>query len=85
MRLKKEQLEILKEIMKLEFANVETTLYLDTHQHDARMLALHNKYACELAMLKRQYEQMYTPITHEAMSRCPWQYIKGPWPWEIEY
>ncbi|MCG8500412.1 MAG: spore coat protein CotJB [Firmicutes bacterium] len=80
-----EQLALLKEIMKLEFALVETALYLDTHPRDARMLAEHNKYACQLEMLKKQYEQKYGPLTNQGMSRCPWRYIDEPWPWEIQY
>ncbi len=81
----KEQKELLKEIMKVEFANVETTLFLDTHPRDARVIAEHNKYAYQLDMLIKRYEQKYGPLTHQAMSSCPWRYIDGPWPWEIEY
>jgi spore coat protein JB len=75
----------LKEIMKVEFANVETALYLDTHPQDAKALADHNKYAYRLEMLKKQYEQKYGPLTHYGMSAYPWKYIESPWPWEINY
>ncbi len=85
MKMKQGQLELLKEIMKLEFANIETTLYLDTHPKDARVLAEHNKYAYQIEMLTKQYEQQYGPLTHQAISKYPWRYIDDPWPWEIEY
>ena len=36
MKIKKERLELLKEIMALEFSLVDLNLYLDTHPEDER-------------------------------------------------
>lgn len=80
-----EQLALLKEIMKVQFALVETALYLDTHPQDPRVLGDHNQLSCKLDMLKRQYEQKYQPLTHYGMGKFPWNYLDGPWPWEIQY
>jgi spore coat protein JB len=85
MKLSEERLALLKEIMKLQFAVIETALYLDTHPNDPRVLAKHNEYAYNLCMFKKQYEDKYEPLTHYGTSRFPWSYINGPWPWEIEY
>ena len=84
-KMKPEQLDLLKEIMKVEFALVETALYLNTHPTDQRVLAQHNQHSCHLEMLKKQYEQAYGPLTNQGMSRCPWNYIDEPWPWQIDY
>lgn len=85
MELCKERLALLKEIMKMQFAVVETALYLDTHPNDPRVLAKHNEYAYNLEMLKKQYGHMYGPLTHYCTGRYPWSYIDSPWPWEINY
>ncbi|MTI67858.1 MAG: spore coat protein CotJB [Firmicutes bacterium] len=79
------QLKLLRKLMEIEFCLVETNLYLDTHPSDERAIRLHNTLAKELKELEYEYTTNYGPLTHQNMSRCPWEYIKGPWPWEIEY
>ncbi len=78
---------MLKEIQQLEFVAVELNLFLDTHPQD--QAALRHFYAVRdklLAAVKR-YEQIYGPLTVVGFTpkTCPWQWIEGPWPWEIEY
>jgi spore coat protein JB len=36
-------------------------------------------------MLKEEYQKKYAPLTHEIVSKCPWEWIEEPWPWEIDY
>ncbi|WP_425447586.1 spore coat protein CotJB [Dethiothermospora halolimnae] len=79
------QLRLLEDLMAIEFCLVETNLYLDTHPTDERALRLHNSFVKKHDELKCMYENKYGPLTHQSMSRCPWEYIKGPWPWEIDY
>ncbi|MDK2934842.1 MAG: spore coat protein [Clostridia bacterium] len=85
MEMNYDQVELLKELMRAHFCAVETALYLDTHPKDPRALADHNKCACRLEMLRKQYIQKYGALTHEDPSVYPWTYINGPWPWEIKY
>ena len=82
-----EQLTLLHELQAVEFAALELNLYLDTHPTDQRALMDFNAYACRLKMLKEMYEQQYGPILNFGFSpsRYPWQWIEGPWPWEICY
>ena len=81
----REQKLLLKEMMEIGFALVETNLYLDTHPTDERALRLHNSYSQKYSELKSLYEARYGLLTFMGMSGCPWDYINGPWPWEINF
>lgn len=81
----REQKLLLKEMMEIGFALVETNLYLDTHPTDERVLRLHNSYSQKYSELKSLYEARYGLLTFMGMSGCPWSYINGPWPWEINF
>jgi spore coat protein JB len=85
MKIEKERLEMLKEIMALDFSSIELNLYLDTHPMDQRALAIHNDYTMRLNKLKDEYEKNYAFLTHKNVSTCPWEWIEEPWPWEIDY
>jgi spore coat protein JB len=85
MKIERERLELLKEIMAVDFSSLELNLYLDTHPNDQRALALHNEYVNTSKRLREVYEKKYDFITHKNISECPWEWIKNPWPWEIDY
>ncbi|NLX62688.1 MAG: spore coat protein CotJB [Tissierellia bacterium] len=80
-----EQKKLLLEIMEYSFALVETNLYLDTHPNDERALKLHNSYSQRYHELLSIYEAKYGPLRYTQMSGCPWDYINGPWPWDIDF
>jgi spore coat protein JB len=81
------QLQMLRELMELEFVATELTLYLDTHPDKEAPLRHYNAVAGELTYKKRVYEAAYGPLFSFGFSpsQYPWQWIKGPWPWEIKY
>jgi len=85
MKIDRDRLEMLKEIMAIDFSSIELNLYLDTHPMDKKALAIHNDYAVKLKKLKEEYQKQYGPLTHEIVSDCPWSWIDEPWPWEINY
>ena len=85
MDISRDRLEMLMQLMALEFTGVELNLYLDTHPYDQDALALHNENVEALNCVKDAYEMKFGPITHEVESPCPWQWIQNPWPWEIDY
>ena len=74
----------LRELQALEFTAIELNLYLDTHPEDERALADYNRIVQELAIAKREYEQIHGPLIHYgwSQSRYPWQWATEPWPWE---
>ena len=85
MKIDHDRLEMLKEIMALDFSGVELNLYLDTHPMDQKVLAIHNDYTMKEKKLIEEYQKKYSPLTHGITSKCPWEWIEEPWPWEIDY
>ena len=92
----KKQLQYLKKIMALKFVVLELSLYLNTHPCDEVALEDHQKYACKLKDLMRNYQQEYGPVTPDfCYKQSPWQaeckddyywkYIRTEWPWQINY
>ncbi|PKM95773.1 MAG: spore coat protein CotJB [Firmicutes bacterium HGW-Firmicutes-1] len=80
-----DQLVMLKELMEVGFCTIEMSLFLDTHPTDERAVGLHNSYAIRYKELTDAYNMKYGPLTSNDLSKCPWEFIAGPWPWEIDY
>jgi len=85
MKIKKERLELLKEIMALEFSLVDLNLYLDTHPEDERALMVFDQYSRKHRNLREKYEREYGPLTALEAGNRQWNWIDEPWPWEIDY
>ncbi len=76
----------LRRIMELQFAVLETALYLNTHPFDEKVLEKHNKLARSLQKLQSEYNQQYCPLTIGCSNfDYPWCWIDEPWPWEINF
>ncbi len=79
-------LNMLAQIRELQFAVLETNLYLNTHPEDMRVLRLHNSFARDLCQLTREYQQNYGMLrANFCDAEFPWQWIEEPWPWQINY
>jgi len=77
---------LLDKIRAYEFAAVELNLFLDTHPGNQRAVNDFNAYAAQIAALKQQYERIYGPLINFGFgsgSKCPWQWINDPWPWDV--
>jgi len=80
-----EKERLLKDIMALDFTLIDMNLYLDTHPYDQRALLIYNNVVQQAQFLRRMYERMYGPLLANAStSKCPWQWVESPWPWEKE-
>lgn len=79
------QSKALYEIQILEFNAIELNLYLDTHPEDKETLKKYNQTVKELKETKRDYEDIFGLFTNfgDEKSKYPWQWIQGPWPWEV--
>ena len=74
---------LMRKIQEVDFALYETTLYLDTHPHDEKALALHKEYAEASKNLKKHYNEMFGPLTPADNMSDKWEWVCGPWPWEM--
>lgn len=77
-----ERKKLLHEVMAADFTLIDMNLYLNTHPYDQKAILLYNNYVTMARRLRDNYERNYGPITPAAYSKCPWQWIEPPWPWE---
>lgn len=69
----------------IDFALVETTLYLDAYPNCAEALAYYHKLLAERHALAESYTQTCGPLTAcDNTSQTSWQWVKTPWPWELD-
>lgn len=80
-----EQLLMLKELMEVGFCTIEMAMFLDTHPTDERAVGLHNTYAARYRELCDNYDMKFGPLTSNGLSKCPWEFISSPWPWDTDY
>ncbi|HLV08577.1 MAG TPA: spore coat protein CotJB [Halanaerobiales bacterium] len=78
--------ELLQRIQQLNFAVLETVLYLNTHPRCREVLRLHNELSREYHEAIDEYQRRYGPLYADyADADYPWQWKDSPWPWEITY
>ena len=77
--------EHLKKLQAVDFAIIETALYLDTHPTDKAALAYYKKLIDERRDIREEFTKMHGPLTcFENTDSTDWAWMKGPWPWETE-
>ncbi|GAB6137233.1 spore coat protein CotJB [Halanaerobaculum tunisiense] len=83
----REQLEMLKRLMELEFTAVDLNLFLNTHPDCREALADYNQTTSKLMDLKMEYQEEYGPISamHPTYDEYYWSYLETDWPWQIDY
>ncbi len=83
----KGKMQMLRQIMELEFVCVELNLFLDTHPEDQRALQDFRQVSEELLNAKAAYEAAHGPLLNFGLGRAgaTWQWICDPWPWEINW
>ena len=71
------------ELMALNFAVTELTLYLDTHPNDREAAELLRSYIELYHAGKAAYEKKCGPLTMmDAVEDGKFLWLNGPWPWE---
>ena len=74
---------MLNEIMALNFAINDLTLYLDTHPECTSAMQKHDEYVQKVRTLATEYQNLYGPLTINFNSNNDyWQWSESPWPWE---
>lgn len=75
----------LKRVQQLGFMTDDLRLFLDTHPQSQEALCVLQRYIALERTAKLEYEQAYGPLTLEAVEcRGQYDWVKGPWPWELE-
>jgi len=73
---------LLNELMAADFTLIDLNLYLNTHPYDQRAISLFNSNVQRAKALRQNFERLYGPLTPMTQSKCPWQWIEDPWPWQ---
>ena len=74
-----------KKLQMLDFAIVDTVLYLDAYPACAQALEYYHKLLAEREQVAKQYAEACGPLTAwDNVSRKSWDWAKGPWPWQTE-
>ncbi|MGI6166969.1 MAG: spore coat protein CotJB [Eubacteriales bacterium] len=77
--------ELKKKLAAIEFAIIETVLYLDAYPDSAPALEYYHKLREQREMLLHEYESKCGPMTmYGNKSGSSWQWISKPWPWEYD-
>jgi spore coat protein JB len=74
--------KLLREVMAADFTVIDLNLYLDTHPNNQRAISIYNASVQRAKMLRANYERMYGPLTPMFFSKCPFNWINEPWPWQ---
>ena len=77
--------DVREKLRAVDFALVETALYLDAYPDSCEALAYYHQLLAEREALAADYAQHCGPMTHrDNRSQTSWQWVKTPWPWEHE-
>lgn len=75
----------MRKLQTIDFALVETVLYLDAYPNSSAALAYYHKLLGERKKLSDELSRLGKPITAmDNASTDKWRWTEGPWPWQPE-
>lgn len=78
--------EMLKRLSALDFYIIDLHLYLNTHPNDRDAIMKYNAVVKEANALRQEYQEQYGMLmAGSTTSKCPWQWIENPWPWQYKF
>ncbi len=76
---------LLEQLRAVDFAIVETTLYLDAYPECHEALCHYHKLVDKREALMQNYEHNCGPLSmYGNRDRDSWDWTNAPWPWEID-
>lgn len=76
---------LMKKLQAVDFAIVETALYLDAYPDSQKALEYYQRLVKEREMLADAYHTRCGPTTAwDNKSTGKWDWVNGPWPWEAD-
>ena len=77
--------ELMRRLQKVDFAIVETCLYLDAYPNSREALDYYHRLVTERRMLADRLAALGHPLTNaDNTAKDRWLWTKGPWPWQAE-
>lgn len=75
---------LIKKLQAVDFAIIETVLYLDAYPNCQAALSHYRKLTDERRKLYGAIEAAGMPLTNMGNEGDEWNWTKGPWPWQPE-
>ena len=75
---------LIKDVQMATFSLIETNLYLDTHPYDCEAMKALEYYAQKLAEAIEKYEEECGALYVGSVTTLPYDWVKTPFPWELE-
>lgn len=88
MKLDKMQYAALKQLMQQNFVMIDLRLFLDTHPNDVEAIRAYNNVTMKYLKNLMEYQKKYGMLQADSVDQInpnQWNWIDGPWPWDIEY
>ena len=74
-----------KKLQTVDFAIIETVLFLDAYPKNMQALEYYHKLIGERKLLEKAINEKCGPITNMSNeSRTEWNWVSSPWPWEAD-
>ncbi|WP_455684114.1 spore coat protein CotJB [Thomasclavelia sp.] len=74
--------ELLTQIMMLDFAVQDASLFLDTHPCDEEAMKYFNEATTRLKNAKKEYQRQGNVLVNREIDAYQNGYLNAPWPWE---
>lgn len=76
--------ELLCHIRELDFAMVETALFLNAYPCNKEALSYYHELKHAYEKLRAEYNELCGPLTlYSNVSDSEWEWARKPWPWEL--
>ena len=72
----------LQRLRELEFALLETNLYLDTHPNSRKVLDYYKKVKAARDIMYEDYVKNNGPMFAADVRQDNWSWVDMPWPWQ---
>ena len=75
--------QMMRKIQQLDFAMVDSAMYLDSHTKDQAALNYFKQQQKEYQQAVQEYTTKYGPLSFKTgVYNDRWTWMDGPWPWE---
>ncbi len=77
--------EMEQKLQELKFTMIDLILFLDAHPKNKKAFECFKDMVEQYKTFRSEYVSKYGPLTWaDTAEKDSWEWVNGPWPWEIE-
>ncbi len=76
---------LMQQLQAVDFAIVELNLYLDSYPNCCEARQMLDRLIEQRKPIADAYEAEFGPLTAACKKGSGWEWINGPWPWELAF